>query len=447
MAASTTQVVVDGDVTVDWSLACGLWGGEAIGRGGTRVSHQACGAALLAELVAKVVGLSHEGTEVAQPPFPDEVSPGDPRFHHSWAQWSQRTKDGVGWWMERNLGITPTVGAPSVKRLESDTADLVVLDDAGLGFRDVPDRWPAAIAGETPGPWVLVKMSAPVTSGALWEHLLRWHQDRLVVVVKVEDLRRSQVQISRGLSWERTVQDLSWELTYNPHVSGLSRCGHVVVSFGAAGAVLVSHPDSWLVFDSKVMEGEWERERPGGVIGGTATLTAFVASGLIGDADHIRLCDAVAEGLTAVRDLHERGYEADAHDRLMFPATRVAAAGSKLDGSFDRVPVRDPAGLLAHPASASEQGTRRGFWTILEETYAGSLHGVARQVVAHGPDAVLRGVPHGRFGNLLTVDRREIEALRGIRALMEQYCGLERAGAPLSIAVFGPPGAGKRPRG
>jgi RyR domain len=457
MAMSVTRVVVDGDVTVDWSLARGLGAAEGIDRDEVRVSHQAGGAALLAELVAQVTGVSHEGMEVTRPAFPDDVSPADPRFHHSWAQWSKQAGGGAGWYVDRNLGTTRAVGDASAKRLGPDTADLVVLDDAGLGFRDQRDRWPAAVADETPGPWVLVKMSAPVASGALWEHLLRWHRERLVVVVRIDDLRRSQVQISRGLSWERTAQDLSWELTHNPDVSDLSRCAHVVVSFGAAGAVLMSRPDSRsaetggrpdfrLVFDSKAMEGEWEGERPGDVIGGTATLTAFIASGLIDGPDHGRLCDAVAAGLTAVRDLHERGYrgyDADIHDRLVFPVIRVAAAGSEPSGSFGRVPVRDPVWLLPHPALAPGQGPHRGFWTILEETYPGPLDDVARQVVAYGPDTALRGVPHGQFGGLLTVDRHEIESLRAIRGLMEQYCGLDGVKAPLSIAVFGPPGSGK----
>ena len=214
-----TSVVVDGDVTVDWNLAHGLRGDEAIGHDGIRAYHQAGGAALLAELVAQVAGRSGQVIEAARPPDPDGASPDDPRVHHSWALWSRGPQGGTGWWVERILGVTRAAGdAPALQRLETDAARLVVLDDAGLGFRDRPDRWPAAVGGETPGPWVLVKMSAPVAAGALWEHLLRWHRDRLVVVVRVEDLRRSQVQISRGLSWERTTQDLAWELTHNPDV-------------------------------------------------------------------------------------------------------------------------------------------------------------------------------------------------------------------------------------
>lgn len=128
----------------------------------------------------------------------------------------------------------------------------------GWGSGTRPGCWPATVAGESPGPWVLVQISAPVASGPLWEHLVAWHRDRLVVV-RAGDLRGSQVQISRGSSWERTAQDLASELTNNPAVGGLAGCAHEVVLFGAAGAVVVSrqdpasagggHPAFSLIFD------------------------------------------------------------------------------------------------------------------------------------------------------------------------------------------------------
>ena len=214
-----TSVVVDGDVTVDWNLAHGWRGDEVIGHDDIRAYHQAGGAALLAELVAQVAGRSRQVIEVARPPDPDEASPDDPRVHHSWALWSRapRAVPAGGW------------NACLVSRAQPATRPR-------NGWKRTPPAWScwmtpgsASVTGRTaglppspadPGPWVLVKMSAPVAAGALWEHLLRWHRDRLVVVVRVEDLRRSQVQISRGLSWERTTQDLAWELPTTPMSAG-----------------------------------------------------------------------------------------------------------------------------------------------------------------------------------------------------------------------------------
>ena len=59
-------------------------------------------------------------------------------------------------------------------------------------------------------------MAQPVARGALWERLVNDFSERLVVITTVNDLRQTAVQISRNISWERTAQDVCWELTYNP---------------------------------------------------------------------------------------------------------------------------------------------------------------------------------------------------------------------------------------
>jgi hypothetical protein len=81
-------------------------------------------------------------------------------------------------------------------------ADLLVLDDAGLGFREAENCWPAAVA-RGKAKWILVKMASPVAQGALWERLTRESGEYLVVMT-ANALRRTQVHISRELSWERT---------------------------------------------------------------------------------------------------------------------------------------------------------------------------------------------------------------------------------------------------
>ena len=88
-------------------------------------------------------------------------------------------------------------------------AELIVLDDANLGFRDQREHWPDAIATKVASPWIVLKMARPVSQGALWEHLHQHHAERLIVIMTIEDLRLTQVQISRELSWERTAQDLA----------------------------------------------------------------------------------------------------------------------------------------------------------------------------------------------------------------------------------------------
>ncbi len=87
-------------------------------------------------------------------------------------------------------------------------------------------------------------MAFPVANGQLWERLAANDAQRLVVVMTANDLRCTNVHISRELSWERTAQDLYWELTHNPAVQMLSQCAHVVVSFDTAGALVLSRREA-----------------------------------------------------------------------------------------------------------------------------------------------------------------------------------------------------------
>jgi len=84
--------------------------------------------------------------------------------------------------------------------------------------------------------------------------------------------------------------------------------------------------------------------------------------------------------------------------------------------------------------SSCSLGLRRGFVFVLL-----GFHRFA-EAVALSVD--LEDVPIGRMGKLVTVDRREIESLLALRAVMEEYLN-QSLSAPLSLAVFGPPGSGK----
>ena len=67
---------------------------------------------------------------------------------------------------------------------------------------------------------------------------------------------------------------------------------------------------------------------------------------------------------------------------------------------------------------------------------------MATQIALTGISAV-KSIPVAIFGKLTTVDRDEIEALRNLRSLVEEYQGAQSSGKPLSIASFGPPRRGQ----
>jgi hypothetical protein len=465
-------IIVTGDIAMDWNLArtrrsksdVSFWSADDT----TTTTWQRGGVALLADLVEAIgKDLQKNGApgfsihQAGAPRKSGKVQPEDDRYHHSYAMWAPfKVEKTHAWRVEEFLGLN-RAASDSVQewqKVVEDTAeaDLVILDDADLGFRNHPELWPMALnAKGKDRPWILLKMARPLARGPLWEHLHRDFSERLIVVATVDDLRLSEVQISRELSWERTAQDVFWELVHNPCVNSLSHCAHGIISFGPAGAILLSRKEGKegpafqcsLFFDPKVIERMWEKDYPGGMVGYTTCLTAGLARQwlLSPEAPDIQL--GIQSGLAAIRTLHLEGYGERgtpvSQAKLVFPINKIASALAAPAKQFTVASVQDPVHFIRQDGEPSEKPLTEGFWTILQDRYKNGLDQLAAQVVLEGPEVALQGVPWGQFGNLLTVDRQEIESYRSIRNLVAEYAGQKQATRPLSIAVFGTPGSGK----
>ncbi len=456
--ASQKSILVTGDVTLDWHILIEqqptdpglLWNPNHFSRLGCQPG---C-AALVADLVqALLADPALADSTLQKPTLPQEsLHPDDRRFHHIYALWSRfKSGSGKAWRVERFLGMDARTD-PAGEAAPAGTADVVLIDDANLGFREDPDRWPAAITGEGEKPdWIVIKMSQPIAQGALWDHLQAHFMDRLIPLVPVTDLRHTEVHISRGLSWERTAQDAAWELVYNPCVNALSACPALLVSFGPAGVMLMQNntadesagPNFTLCFDPQLIEGMWQEQQDGHMIGYNTCLMGSLADQLLRQPKNPDWRQAVQSGLSAMRALYDHGYQKE--DHLTFPAAPAAQAIQQGGADFAAVPVQNP--VYTYDADADHEGggehIPQGWWTMLEDQHRDNLEGLARQVVLKGAKAALRDVPQGRFGYLLTVDRREIESFRSIHALASEYLSKGHQKRPLSIAVFGAPGSGK----
>ncbi|MFG0333651.1 MAG: hypothetical protein ACF8TS_09845 [Maioricimonas sp. JB049] len=443
-------VLVDGDVTIDWNLA-DLGPRDRLSHGWSadsrsRMSQQRAGAALLADLTASVLA-DNSAASVATGPMPDApVRNDDLRFHHAYAMW-RRDGDGA-WRVSQFLGVAPRASDLQVDPGDPVSPAVVVIDDAGLGYRSAESSWPPALREPHPDCWVILKMASPVASGPLWHHLIRCCPERLIAVLTIDDLRRTELQISRGLSWERTAQDVVWELVHNPCINGLGLCAHTVVSFGTVGAILHSRGSSSarLMFDPLVMEGEWERPEDGRLIGNTATLTAALVRQVVASPGDPDFEAGIRSGVHATRILYRKGYHCDGGrgDGLDvgFPIRDVAEAIRISSDELAAADVQDPVRFLHRRVKLSDAPGRPGFWTILEDRYRDGLLSLSERIVLDGLEESLADVPVGQIGHLNTVDRHEIESLRSIQSLMREYCRHRRK-QPLSIAVFGPPGSGK----
>jgi hypothetical protein len=434
-AVKTKQasIVVAGDGLVDWLE----W---ASPDEGVRMAARPGGALLLARLVetaceASVAAPALSGLESLAPGkvagshvrlarFPASSSPGDAK-NLVW-----RIKE-----LRRYAGAEGGDTASMEVAGESSTADLVILDDAGSGFRDEPGAWPKTISEAGRHPLVLLKMSRPLATGPLFQELAKSHADRLVVVVDADDVRCQGANISRHLSWERTAKDFVWQLASNQALASLAECRHLVVRFGLDGAIYRrsdnGNVDAHLYYDPARIEGEYAEQRPGEMTGLGSAFTAALAARLANTGLE-GVGDGVPEGLTAGRRLLAAGFGNIKGDPDWVP-------GALLDAELDRSVIAD----VAIPPKSSLTSSDPEFWTILKESTDERLEPVALNHVERGADPLLDRVPAGRFGQLKTIDRTEIEGYRSVKNLISEYLAAGCVKRPLCIGVFGPPGSGK----
>lgn len=444
---SVKNVVVAGDVTVDWMIArsrtrlgSATYGDRWGGAGSARVAAEAGGAALIAAILRKS---ATPNTKIVSPDIPEDFeSPRNRRLVRSYSAWgafptSRMKSDGGHSWRADEFFGTDCMTDKESARLaipeDIPDPDLLVLDDSDLGFRDDEESWPMALCEPpTAVPWVVAKMVHPFCEGDLWKRFYAEFLDRLVIAVSPSDVRKGTTIARPGLSWERTAEDM---LNAVKNHEGLSQAALVMVSLDTAGALLVPRDGkACLIFDPLFQEGDWQREYPGMMMGYTTCYVAALALAALESPENPDWQRAAYRGLGAVRVLHERGYAQGPPNQLVdlhFPADAVGAA-------LRSEPRED---FAAVELDELEPG-----WTILSQKLAPSeekLYEVAKEIVLRGPGAAIRNVPVERIGNWFSVDRPEIESIRSLRNIMVGYLRAEKRGRPLSIAVFGPPGSGK----
>jgi hypothetical protein len=464
-AEVTKTVVVAGDVTVDWNIAR-KWETDSVKLTRNRedlttASCQYGGAAMLAELISALAKETGD-VELRKISLPvDKITPDDIRFPHSYAMWAPFSSDEHSekkvWRVQEFLGLNPArceeISESTWKMVYDDLSnpDLLILNDADLGFREHPEYWPQGLLNKQAHPWILVNTSRPVAQGKLWDSLLGDHRSRIIAVMTADDLRDEQIQISRQHSWESTVQDAVWELTYNSSINRLAQCAYIIVSFGAAGALMLGKNageglEATLFFDTNSLEGEWGRHYKGSMIGNTSCLVAGIAREILLDLKQPVIARGIQKGIRAMRRLQIEGYgpvdNGARYVQLTFPVEQIVRELFKDGAEVASVIINSPTRKEAGRQKAARADVQNPIWTILQEKHHGSLETLAEDIVWKGVELALPDVPLSSFGDLKTVDRREIESLQSISSLIREYIGVHQT-KPLSIAVFGPPGAGK----
>lgn len=403
---------------------------------GVKVCQQLGGAALVADILREL-----NPNQIDIEGAPANTGTTTVSQHSAYAFWRpfprKESRERQFWRVSEAMGFGDRAdGHGSVKTARAagspDQPAVVVIAEGGMGFRDAPDAWPKEELAKAT--WIVFKTTAPVAEGLLWEYLTKDHQDRLVVVIAAHELRKSPARLSTGLSWEETLGNLLAELQPGRALSALTRCRHLIISFESEGVVwmdLAGHTKGerlgpgtrvHFVHDTPVVEGERAHAVEGTALGLQSCMAAAVAWQLGRD----------EAGLAAMRDLREKGHGPAVETPSGFPAARLARVIKNSPYQYSRA-VFAAGAPLARPS-----------WSLLRESLGQDepAFDLARLVLLRGPIA-LASLPHLRIGNLLTADRQEMESLRTLVQVVRRYQRHDTGKKPLSLAVFGPPGAGK----
>lgn len=251
------------------------------------------------------------------------------------------------WRVRRSLSLGAIADPkllPSVKLPPMVDADfkpnVVLVEDNAGGFRfQVPDWLTTAVnaSPEQLPEWIVLKTNAPICYGAFWWALSSPTdiRDRLAIVVSLDDLRKSEIRVSQGISWERTALDLSRELSESPLLEGLRRARHVIVTMHSDGALWMQRGGQGsdgnekrlftLFFDPGYMEREWGREMCGNAYGFHSTFAASVTTHMaLGGPSAVS--SGIRNGLLAMRLLRVGGHGPVGDSSPELPSVALAAA-------------------------------------------------------------------------------------------------------------------------
>lgn len=348
------NVVVAGDVTIDWRFAqleahqesTGLWDPDFWVQG----YFQDGGAILLSEILAKATTQLAGRLNIVGPGniLGSERMVGKPPFWHTYAVCSRfpdasalaypphdrreasrrysldlpakspaESSEPHVWRATAFLGLerhdARTEGYELVPLFERGPhdgadADLLVISDHDHGFNQYREIWPPSLEKpSTKCKWVIAKCTRPNFRSPLWSHLTSNENfdGRLIALFTVRDLRLNGMRISERVSWEAILEDIIREVEANKDWK-LSRCEYVIVQSLTDGAVILKMnaktgviETAEIIFDPKHTEDEWlqKREGTGLMAGYSMYFCAAVAARLIA-----LLTSQEAIGGTAVAD-------------------------------------------------------------------------------------------------------------------------------------------------
>jgi hypothetical protein len=330
---------------------------------------------------------------------------------------------------------------PRTPMKKGDKASVLIFQDAEFGFRN-PNDAVEFFRKSCPGT-IIYHLARPLGTGEIWDAVrhgpiaVDGSQDpmKLIVVVSSDDLRAEGIELSHGLSWERTCEDFVEKLGSNGKLNTLATCANLLVLFGCDGVIWHRGREMYeptLFFDPLSVEGRFTRRNIGPVpciaeafIGGLATKVAQLPP-------RAELHQSIEFGFITARRLAKLGFRNHIlHDWPRYPISDIMEKAV--------LPEEAP-NTLDIPSEAISSGDKR-HWSILHHNIGDPVQ-VACHIVMKGTYSAANWIPIARFGGLIVLDRSETEGFRTMFNTIHEYLSAPQT-KPLNIAIFGSGGSGK----
>ncbi|PMD46970.1 hypothetical protein L207DRAFT_506059 [Hyaloscypha variabilis F] len=337
----------------------------------------------------------------------------------------------------QQLITKPVWYPPRTPIKKHDKASVLVFQDAEFGFKnpnDAVDFFRKSRSGT-----MIYHMARPLGTGEIWDAVrhgpiaMDGLQDpmKLIVVVSSDDLRAEGIDLSYGLSWEKTCEDFVEKIG---KLETLATCANLLILFGCDGVIWhrgrkMSEPV--LFFDPLSVEGRFTRQNIGYVPGIAEAFIGGLATKVAQLPPRAELHQSIEFGFIAARRLAKLGFRNhEIHDWPRYPFSDIMEKAE--------LPEEAP-NTLDIPSESMSAGARR--WSILHHNIGDPVQ-VACHMVMKGTYYTANWIPIARFGDLIILDRSETEGFRTIFNAMHEYLSAPQT-KPLNIAIFGPKGSGK----
>jgi len=387
----------------------------------------------------------------------EKVNPTNNAINHVFATWGQYDEGKDKIWRIKEIvhvgqSVQPALDGSVFQRM--DEADLVVLRDWGMHIRhfEIP-----GLAELLRDKWAIYRVYPPIFEDNLWQEFQKGAGSKNIILLRASDLRQLNTSISKGLSWEQTIQDIMNEIYFKRNISlhPLRTMEYVIISFGCTGTMLIhnplydqsKNPDIQFFFDSMEVEGCWEEAHSGYLPGDLELLAALLSKEILypDTANDVQMDRAIRAHLLARRALIIAGANVAEGSLALdiLPSELRKVYGSKPTQDFTPVELDYSLFQSLFEAKQNNLSSTTKDWSLLGMT-KWDLYSLARQISLYGPMKALQSwnIPIAKYNFLVTVDRKEIEFLQNLKSLISEYLQ-NKSSQPLSIAVFGSPGSGK----